>query len=49
MNITKGLYKALESKYFADIEDAKVRMSIYFEKSVCLTILENFIVLKQNF
>jgi|TARA_B100001094_G_C17920374_1_gene665638 hypothetical protein len=36
MNITKGLYKALESKYLADIEDARVRVAIYFEKSVAI-------------
>ena len=34
MNITQGLYKALESKYLADIEDAKVRMAIIL-KTCC--------------
>ena len=36
MNISKGLYKALESTYLAEIEDAKVRLAIYFEKSVAI-------------
>jgi len=36
MDISKGLYKALESTYLAEIEDAKVRLAIYFEKSVAI-------------
>ncbi|SVD34737.1 uncharacterized protein METZ01_LOCUS387591 [marine metagenome] len=36
MNISKGLYKALESTYLAEVEDAKVRLAIYFEKSVAI-------------
>ena len=36
MTISKGLYKALESKYSASIDDAKVRMAIYFENSVAI-------------
>tara|TARA_Y100001972_G_C7450354_1_gene230555 strand:+ start:280 stop:498 length:219 start_codon:yes stop_codon:yes gene_type:complete len=36
MTISKGLYKALESKYNASIDDAKVRMAIYFENSVAI-------------
>ena len=36
MDISKGLYKALEIKYMAEIEDAKVRLVIYFEKSVAI-------------
>ena len=36
MNISKGLYKALESTYLSEIEDAKVRLAIYFEKSVAI-------------
>ena len=36
MDISKGLYKALESMYYAEIEDAKVRLAIYFEKSVAI-------------
>jgi uncharacterized protein (DUF342 family) len=36
MDITKGLYKALESKYTSEIADAKVRLGIYFEKSVAI-------------
>ena len=36
MNISKGLYKALEAMYLSEIEDAKVRLAIYFEKSVAI-------------
>ena len=36
MDISKGLYKALESMYHSEIEDAKVRLAIYFEKSVAI-------------
>lgn len=34
MNKTQLLYKALESKYLAQIDEAKATLAIYFESSV---------------